>query len=218
MKQLAKNPIKSEEWGKKLQKLHDKLAAKDTQLKSEVEAHNVLKLDNKYTVEEHKKLKQKHDRFKEQQRIFKEGAEKCRDERDQLRGLQVSLRPEVELKLKASKNSAVNALARVSQLEAEIQKFTQVHKADTKTIQQLSQQNEADKKNAARITELQENLAALEEIQKSTKAEIEKEKAKVKIIGKGEAVIALEQDLEEEREKSKKLEARLAVILNAAAM
>jgi len=206
------------EWSGKVQKLHDKIRDLEKKLDIETTAHKTLRLDFDATVKDLNAKDTKSERFIEQQKEFVVKGTVVRNERDALRvrvqSLERGQAPDVAAEAKSDKKALQDSTARIAKLEEETRKLNQDRKVDEKTIRELSR-DKAD---------LKENLAVVEQVQDKIKQErdnalaaFEKEKEKVRMMGKDELLAFVEAELEEEKKKSAELDAKLASITSLVA-
>lgn len=216
LEKARKEPDKvKEQWSGKIQKLHDKVAAKNAELTSEKQARQILKLDADATLEDLRLCREEVDGLQSKLDAQKASAKNVDNLIKKNEGLQKSLAvAKTNQRIETDRiNSAVTKA--IAPLADEIKQLKRLRDSDAKDIEELSRSNETK---ASKIVALEKCLGESEEVQDATLEQLEKERAKKEVKGRSEAdFAALEIELAEERAKSNRLGEILMPMLTATA-
>ncbi|KAE8453114.1 hypothetical protein EG329_012301 [Mollisiaceae sp. DMI_Dod_QoI] len=215
LEKSRKEPEKvREQWSRKVQKLHDRVTAKNAELLSMKEDNEILKLDNGATLEDLGLCREQIADLQAKLDSQKTSVENIENLIKKNEGLQKSL-------LVAKTNQRIEAdnlrsavLEATARLTAEVKQMKQLREDDSKMIDEVSQSNESLK---IKIAALERSLAENEVLQNATLDQLEKERANTKAKENDDTVLELEQDLMKERARSNQLEKNLAPFIVAAA-
>jgi hypothetical protein len=211
--------VRDEFFGK-IQKLHDKNRDLENKVKEIEAAREILYLDQEATIKYLESSRAKVDQQKAALKRFREEYTKLKDERDQLRSKRFPTDRDIEAALQFQEKKTEQALAQIAvleedkrELEEDLRNMRNISATGEKAIRQLEERIAEQGQETAN---LKERLADMEEIQKATLNELEKERNDIKFLEKDEAMLAYEKQLAEERAKSKRLAAKLELFFVAA--